>query len=728
MAPRQVNMGYIPDSFDSRDKQYSYKGEITDFAQFPNRKNLWKDSPELLEELYNQSESGSCVANATAAAIRFLGKSKKDSRSSAKNPSRLFIYYNSRALYFMDEKIRQWPADLGEYFTDLGARTSTGGTAIRNAMKSINLFGIASETTWPFSVEKKSDIDVVLRLNDRPTDAAYVEAGATHTVEYCRLDPPRSEPEEKLMGPLQRNADGIITLARLKQCLVEGYPVVFGFRFYCSSSNAFEEPPAACTCVGPDGKGCRCSCGCSSNRAGSFHTLKNIPMEMLHQKPPKGLGAHAVLAVGFEDSPDAFQSSADGVLREFKGRVLCQNSWGKYISHFWMPYSYIINYEATSDFWMLRELDPPVMVEPLTLESGWNLAEIPNSKGLWPGASIAFISRQPNTTEVFWVSPDGAVNGAVQNDDTKEVRRFTVAGIASAISGAISAVSRHPDKAEVWWIGKGGSIQGAYLSNGTDWVLYTLAPANSATLRTGITAVSRKTDGMEVFWVSPDNVVTGIYRYDDAPNGKWSLPFELDKPEAGGPVPTQSITAISTGENHMEVFWTQSDGSIRGRLYDSCWQTATQVTDKNQIASITSITAAGRKGEPTYVFFVAPDGSIQRCSNDESGKWACSALAKMVSARVDSGIAAVVVDDKRLDVFWIRPDNSIAATRGDGTAEEYVIAKSGTALATTWVGAFCRAPKTLIVCFSAYETGLVLASANVTSISVTTKGLGSVAS
>lgn len=60
--------------------------------------------------------------------------------------------------------------------------------------------------------------------------------------------------------------------------------------------------------------------------------------------PPKSQrtdnGAHSVLAIGYDDE---------------KRRILCQNSWGPgKTDMFYMGYEWILDFDATADFWMLR--------------------------------------------------------------------------------------------------------------------------------------------------------------------------------------------------------------------------------------------------------------------------------------------------------------------------------------------------------------------------------------
>jgi C1A family cysteine protease len=119
----------------------------------------------------------SCSSNAVAAAVEFDLIREKHSRVIF--PSRLFLFYNSRAL----ENRERW--DDGVY--------------IRDAVKAVAIHGDCPESLWPY-VEKK--------YATRPPKKCYERALRYRAVKYYRL---------------HRN------LADMQSCLASGYPFVFGF-------------------------------------------------------------------------------------------------------------------------------------------------------------------------------------------------------------------------------------------------------------------------------------------------------------------------------------------------------------------------------------------------------------------------------------------------------------------------------------------------------------------
>jgi len=209
--------------------------------------------------VYNQDKLGSCTANAIAAAYEYdeIKQNEKD----VFIPSRLFIYYNERKIE-------------GSIETDSGAE-------IRDGIKSISVDGVCSEDMWKYDITK---------FTECPTQECYDEAKNHKSIEYKRV---------------------IQSLEQLKQCLIEGFPIVFGFNVYSS----FETQEVAETGI--------------------------MPM------PKEGeelLGGHAVCAVGFDDNKRVF------IIRNSWG-----DSWGDK-GYFYMPYAFITNTSQCSDFWTVRKV------------------------------------------------------------------------------------------------------------------------------------------------------------------------------------------------------------------------------------------------------------------------------------------------------------------------------------------------------------------------------------
>jgi len=146
--------------------------------------------PQEHFHIYDQGHLGSCTANAIGAAYHF-----DQIRQGVKDfiPSRLFIYYNERA---MEGSVGQ---DAGAY--------------IRDGIKSLNKLGVCDEKAWPYNES---------RFTHKPSKQCYEAALCNTAKEYARV------PQ---------------TLEAMKGCLNEGFPFAFGFVVMSS----FQLPDVAAT-------------------------------------------------------------------------------------------------------------------------------------------------------------------------------------------------------------------------------------------------------------------------------------------------------------------------------------------------------------------------------------------------------------------------------------------------------------------------------------------------
>lgn len=166
--------GWRPDLPDHRDHFYSAPAHI----MLPSSVDLRSHCPVV----YDQGELGSCTANAIAGALEFDQIKQGDPLRFT--PSRLFIYYNERAM---------------EHTTN-----SDSGAAIRDGVKSVNTQGACMEDLWPYEIAQ---------FATRPTQDCYTVAAAHKTISYQRV---------------------ARSLTQFKTCLASGYPFVFGFSVYAS--------------------------------------------------------------------------------------------------------------------------------------------------------------------------------------------------------------------------------------------------------------------------------------------------------------------------------------------------------------------------------------------------------------------------------------------------------------------------------------------------------------
>jgi C1A family cysteine protease len=130
--------------------------------------------------VYDQGQLGSCTANSIGAVLEY--NELKQAESDAATPSRLFIYYNERAME--------------------GTVNQDSGAEIRDGIKSVAQLGAPPETDWPYEITK---------FAKKPPARAYKSALKHQAIRYARV--PQTE-----MG--------------IQNVLATGYPISFGFTVY----------------------------------------------------------------------------------------------------------------------------------------------------------------------------------------------------------------------------------------------------------------------------------------------------------------------------------------------------------------------------------------------------------------------------------------------------------------------------------------------------------------
>lgn len=172
--------GWIADEYDGRDHRY-----IPDPVLLHQLKGMTPVKIDLRNQantiaVYSQGSLGSCTANACCFAYRYT--ELKQQLEKTFSPSRLFLYYNTRAI--------------------MGTTGRDSGASIRNTLKAAYNTGICTEGLWPYKIEN---------FTTKPTQNCYDQASQCKILEYVSVAQ---------------------TLADIKSVLVEGYPIVFGFNVY----------------------------------------------------------------------------------------------------------------------------------------------------------------------------------------------------------------------------------------------------------------------------------------------------------------------------------------------------------------------------------------------------------------------------------------------------------------------------------------------------------------
>lgn len=176
--------GWRPQLPDARDLMYARR-----LGNLPPAHDLRPSMPPV----YDQGQLGSCTGNAIAGAMEY---ERNRQGLSDFVPSRLFVYYNERALE--------------------GTASTDSGAVIRDGIKVVNTEGVCPETLWPYDIGM---------FAVKPPRRCYVAATKDRAVRY----------------------ESIRTLGDLKDAIASDFSVVFGFTVY----ESFESQAVAKTGVMP---------------------------------------------------------------------------------------------------------------------------------------------------------------------------------------------------------------------------------------------------------------------------------------------------------------------------------------------------------------------------------------------------------------------------------------------------------------------------------------------
>lgn len=242
-------------------------------------------TPEI--PIYDQKNAGSCVGHGCCEAFRYETAQLLNNYNL--DFSRLFVYWNARSLD--------------------GSTEEDAGTYIRSGFKAMNKWGLCSESVWPYD-------DTLSSVVKRPSESAYEDGLNNITVKYATVNQTEQE---------------------IKQTLLSGAAIVFGFNVYTSFFGSWSETTG----------------------------IMPLPKSSDYLQ-----GGHCVIVVGYSNNKKAF---------------LCQNSWGDWgkgaikgkVGYFWMPYSFLLNSKECDDFWCIQEVKIKGEVVPPT-PSTINWVEVSN--------------------------------------------------------------------------------------------------------------------------------------------------------------------------------------------------------------------------------------------------------------------------------------------------------------------------------------------------------------
>lgn len=149
------------------------------------------DLRKYVMRIYQQEKSDSCTANALCSAFGLILKKQELTLGQGFvyfNPSRLFLYYNTRKY--------------------AKSQDEDNGASLRNSIKALNRRGVCAESDWPYDLTM-SHIE--------PPQCCYRSAKDNNLSKYERL---------------RQDMD------QFRACLSEECPFVFGFKLFYSFNNS----------------------------------------------------------------------------------------------------------------------------------------------------------------------------------------------------------------------------------------------------------------------------------------------------------------------------------------------------------------------------------------------------------------------------------------------------------------------------------------------------------
>lgn len=168
-----LGYGTARDRRDKRDVRY--------VARFKGVLPKAVDLRPLMPPIYNQHHLNSCSANAIGGALWF--ESRHHHKDPAHpSPSRLFIYYNERAIE--------------------GVIAHNDPVSLRDGYKTVARDGVCSERLWPYKVR---------RFRRRPSKKSYAHAQQHRVIRYMRVNQ---------------------ALDAMRTCLATAHPFTAGFGVY----------------------------------------------------------------------------------------------------------------------------------------------------------------------------------------------------------------------------------------------------------------------------------------------------------------------------------------------------------------------------------------------------------------------------------------------------------------------------------------------------------------
>lgn len=281
-----------------------------------------------------------------------------------------------------------------------------------------------------------------------------------------------------------------------------------------------------------------------------------------------------------------------------------------------------------------------------TQQPNWKTFELAPPGSAHPSSGVAAVSRKSGHMEVWWVGPNGSIEGRYWYDDVNRWQSYQLAPDGSAVPGSsIYAQSRIPNVMNMWWIGPNGSIEGCYWVEGVPadqhpWKRYQIAGDGGASPKSVLTALSRIPNSEELWWQSPQGSVEGAYWYEDGtPWHRYQIA------PAGSSAIGAGMKARSRMPNIMNMWWIHPSGSVQGSYLvadvTKGW-IRYELAPQGSASVKGGLTAVSRRPDTEEVWWIGPAGQLKDAYwYQDYNAWRFFDLAPAGSARIDSKLASV---------------------------------------------------------------------------------------
>lgn len=312
------------------------------------------DLRKFMTPVEDQAGCNACTANAVLAGYEYIIRRLLQARQPNQDGpdlSRLFVYYNAREITCQQQKV------LGIHVSGSdGIHVDDSGSSIEHTLLAIYTMGVCRDGTWPYKILHKNRVK---NINKRPKENAYREAIDLKTLDTFQWSVPeymfpkviqdeegnvkkggnidfnmedgkknddKKKKEDNKKDKKKKRYSREERLWKMKHCLAEGYPFVFGLVL-------FREFDAA------EKLGCVPMTNIDLSMEEDGTKLRPEAIESLKRERH---GHHCMLCVGYMDSCQRF---------------IVRNSWGTGWGdngYCYIPYAYMTNRYLCKDIWRLN--------------------------------------------------------------------------------------------------------------------------------------------------------------------------------------------------------------------------------------------------------------------------------------------------------------------------------------------------------------------------------------